>query len=158
NFYGVKVIVRAGTCGAWQPNIKLFDLLIAEDAITNSSWARLHGLDDEAALRGDPEMLEYAKQAADEIGVNHFEGRIYTSDVFYGQKSLGTEKYCKQGVLGVEMETFALYQLAHEHHIKALSILTVSDSLFYKEELTSDQRSKMRKMVEIGISILEKYA
>ena len=158
NFYGVKVIVRAGTCGAWQPGIKLLDLLIAEDAITNSNWPTLHGLPNDIIIKGDPGMLEYAKEAADEIGVNHFEGRIYTSDVFYGQKSLGLEKYSKQGVLGVEMETFGLYQIAQEFGIKALSILTVSDSLVYKEELTSEQRSKMRRMIEIGISILEKYA
>ena len=57
NFYDVKVIVRAGTCGAWQPGINLLDLLIAEDAITNSNWPVLHGLPNDVIIKGDPVLL-----------------------------------------------------------------------------------------------------
>ena len=157
-FYDVRVIVRAGTCGAYQPYLNLTDLIIAEEAITDSNWPKLHGLDNDIILKADEEMVEYAKNAANQLGVRHHEGRIITSDVFYDQNPDEWKKYSSQGILGVEMETFALYQIAQEHGIKALSIISVSDSYFQHEEMPPNLRSHLTKMVEVGIDILEKYA
>lgn len=157
-FYNVRVIVRAGTCGAYQQFLGLTDLIIAKEATTDSNWPMLHGLDNNTVLSADPELVEYAKEAAFELGVRHYEGKILTSDVFYDQDPEGWKKFSEQGILGVEMETYALYQLAQEHGIKALSIISVSDSYFYHEEMPPSLRSHLTKMVEIGIEILEKFA
>ena len=157
-FYDVKVIVRAGTCGGYQPELNLLDLVIASEVITDSNWPKLHGLDNDTVLTADEDIIDIAKKAADEIGVIHHEGRIITSDVFYDQDPNEWKKYQKQGVLSVEMETFALYQLAREHGVKALSIVSVSDSFVHHQEMTHEQRSQLTKMVQIGIAILEKYA
>lgn len=157
-FYDVKVIVRAGTCGAYQPELNLLDLVLASEVITDSNWPKLHGLDNDTVLTADEDIVEAAKKAADGVGVVHHEGRILTSDVFYDQDPNAWRKYYKQGVLGVEMETFALYQLAREHNVKALSIVSISDSFHHHEELTHERRSQLTKMVQIGIAILEKYA
>lgn len=157
-FYDVKVIVRAGTCGAYQPELNLFDLVIASEVVTDSNWPKLHGLDNDVVLKADDDIVEIAKKEADKIGVIHHEGKIITSDVFYDQDPNAWKEYQKQGILSVEMETFALYQLAQEHGVKALSIVSVSDSFVHHQETTHEQRSQMTKMVQIGISILEKYA
>ena len=157
-FYDVRVIVRAGTCGAYQPYLNLTDLIIASEAITDSNWPKLHGLDNDIVLKADEEMIGYAKDAANQLGVRYHEGRIITSDVFYDQNPDEWKKYSAQGILGVEMETFALYQIAQEHGIKALSIISVSDSYFQHEEMPPNLRSHLTKMVEVGIDILEKYA
>lgn len=156
-FYDVKVIVRAGTCGGYQPELNLLDLVIASEVITDSNWPKLHGLDNDVILKADEDIVNIAKEAADELGVNHHEGRIITSDVFYDQDPNEWKKYQKQGVLSVEMETFALYQLAMEHHVKAISIVSVSDSFVHHQEMTHEQRSQLTKMVQVGIKILEKY-
>ena len=157
-FYDVRVIVRAGTCGAYQPELQLADLIIASEAITDSNWPKLHGLPNDVVLKADKDLVENAKEAATIKGVVHSTGRIITSDVFYDQNPEEWKKYYKQGVLGVEMETFALYQLAQEFGIKALSIVSVSDSYHHHEEMPPNKRSQLTKMVQIGIAILEKYA
>ena len=157
-FYDVRVIVRAGTCGAYQPELQLADLIIASEAITDSNWPKLHGLPNDIALKADKELVEKAKEAAMINGVVHYEGKILTSDVFYDKDPEEWKKYYKQGILGVEMETFALYELAQEFGIKALSIVSVSDSFHFHQEMPPKKRSQLSKMVQIAISILEKFA
>ena len=157
-FFDVKVIVRAGTCGAYQPFLNLTDLIIASEATTDSNWPMLHGLPNDIVMSADPELIKYANEAAFELGVRHYEGKILTSDVFYDQDPNTWKKYSEKGVLGVEMETYALYQLAKEHGVKALSIVSVSDSYFHHEEMPPNVRSHLAKMVQIGIRILEKFA
>lgn len=157
-FFGVRVIVRAGTCGGYQKELQLTDLIIAEEAITDSNWPKLHGLNNDTVLTADPDLVRNAEEAAFKIGVHYHKGKILTSDVFYDQDPNSWKEYASQGVLGVEMETFALYQLAKEHGVKALSIVSVSDSFLHHEELSPEKRSQLTKMVQVGISILEKYA
>ena len=157
-FYDCKVFVRAGTCGGYQPELQLSDLIIASEVITDSNWPRLHDLPDDAVLKAPNDMVEIAKKEADKLGVKHHEGKIITSDVFYDKNINAWQKYYKDGLLGVEMETFALYELAQEFSIKALSIVSVTDNYHNDEIMTHELRSHLTKMVEIGIRILEKYA
>jgi purine-nucleoside phosphorylase len=158
--YGVEVIIRIGTCGAYQPGIQLKDLIIAEGACTDSNWAgqfNLHGGTFSAIA--DYDLLETAVSAAKAGGFRYRVGNIYSSDVFYDYKSESWKKWADLGCLGVEMESFALYCNAAVLHKKALCICSVSDSFCFNEKLSSQDRQEgLRNMVMTALVVAEKFA
>ena len=83
-------------------------------------------------------------------------GNILSSDIFYNDTPEIWKKWAKMGILAVEMESYALYSIAASLNKKALCILTVSDSLCFKEETTAEERqTSFRKMMEIALETAE---
>lgn len=150
--YGVKNLIRVGTCGAMQEHIRIRDLVLAQSASTDSSFNRnvFGGWD--YAPTADFRMLRAAYDQAQSRGVKPHVGNIFSSDVFYRDDRTITDLLTKYGVLAVEMETTALYTLAAKHGANALSILTVSDHLITGEVTTPQERQNtFKSMMEIAL-------
>ena len=152
--YNVKTIIRVGTCGAFQPYLKIGDIVLAMTASTDSHVNKLRfgGMDYAPAANFD--LLLKAYETAKELGIDAHVGGMFAGDTFYHDDPGWWKKWADYGVLVVEMETSALYTLAAKFKIAALSILTVSDSLVTGEAASAEQREKgYSKMAEIALEI-----
>ena len=150
--YGVKNLIRVGTCGAMQAHIRIRDLVLAQSASTDSSFNRnvFGGWD--YAPTADFGMLRAAYDQAQSRGVKPHVGNVFSSDVFYRDDRTITDLFAKYRVLAVEMETTALYTLAAKHGANALSMLTVSDHLITGEITTPQERQNtFQSMMEIAL-------
>lgn len=158
HFYGVENIIRVGTTGALSEKLKLRDLVIAQGACTDSSFAHQFALPGVFAPLADFTLLETAVAAARERGLEPPVGNILSSDVFY-HKTHGGLEWAPMGVLAIDMETAGLYAVAAEAGKRALTICTVTDSLVTKEELSPAQRqSSLREMMEIALETAVRMA
>jgi purine-nucleoside phosphorylase len=142
NDYGVKHLMRIGSCGGMQPDIKVRDVLIAQAASTDSSMNRLRFNGMDFAPTASFRMLKTAWDIAHAEGIEVKVGNTLSSDTFYGEEPDGWRLWAKYGVLAVEMETSALYTLASRFGVDALTILTVSDDLVTGEATTSQERER----------------
>lgn len=152
--YNVKYAVRVGTCGAMQPDVKLRDIILAEGACTDSDFNHYQFAGTYCPI-ANFEMLRGAYKKAGERGLAVKVGNVYSTDIFYNADKPGEDMWSKYGVLGVEMETAALYTLAAKNGVKAMSVLTVSDSGFTKEVMTSEERrSSLDSAIELALDTL----
>jgi purine-nucleoside phosphorylase len=154
--YNVKNLIRIGTCGALQPDIKLRDIVIAMSSSTDSAInkIRFNGMD--YAPTASFKLLKKAYDVAIEQGIQPKVGNILTTDTFYHDDHLSWKLWAKFGVLAVEMETAGLYTLAAKYKVDALTILTVSDSLVTGEATSAEERQKtFMDMVKIALEIAE---
>jgi purine-nucleoside phosphorylase len=138
--YGVKVLIRVGSCGALAPDVRLGDVLIALGASTDSKVNRIRFLDHDFAALADFGLLERAVAVARAQGVPVRVGNVFSSDFFYTPQPQMFDVMEKMGILGVEMEAAGLYGVAAEHGARALAMLTVSDHIRRGEHLSADER------------------
>jgi purine-nucleoside phosphorylase len=152
NFYGVKTLIRVGSCGSIQKSIKIRDLVMATSASTNSAMVSLRFNGMGFAPTADWTLLSKAAQVAAAMGIELKTGNILSSDTFYDEDPESWKLWARYGVLAVEMEAAALYTLAARFGAKALCLLTVSDSIVTKEETTSEEREKtFTRMMEVAL-------
>ena len=138
--YGVQKLIRVGTCGAIQEDVKVRDVILAQSATSDSRMNQViwgGGID--FAPTADFDLLYKAYNAGKEAGLNLKVGNIFTADMFYSDEQQ-YEKLAKYGVLAVEMESAALYTLAAKFGRQALSVLTVSDHIITGEATSSEER------------------
>ena len=156
NFYGVETIIRVGSCGGFTPDLHARDIIIAMGACTNGNYASQYNLPGTFAPIADFGMVKKAAEECEKLGVNYRVGNILSSDMFYDDANSGMQ-WTKMGVLGVEMESAALYCNAARAGKKALCICTVSDSFVYPEENTTaeERQTSFTKMMEIALNIAE---
>ncbi|MBR4800344.1 MAG: purine-nucleoside phosphorylase [Clostridia bacterium] len=154
NFYGVKTIIRVGSCGAFDKDLHARDIIIAMGACTNGNFASQYRLPGTFCPLADFDLARRAAELCKEAGVNFKVGNILTSDMFYGEENQ-VDAWTKMGVLGVEMETAALYMNAARAGKKALTICTVSDSFVYPEENVSaeDREKSFTAMMKIALEL-----
>lgn len=157
--YGVDAIIRVGTCGSYQPEIKLKDVLICTAASTDSNWIGQFKLNGMYSPAGDLDLIIAAKEAAEKENIRYHSGNILSADVFYDFDPDMWKTWAKLGVMGVEMESFALYVNAAMLKKKALCLLTVTDSFVdHTYKLTSEERAfGLSQMVQLGIRTAEKF-
>ena len=154
HFYGVKNLIRVGSCGALQGNLKLYDVIIGMGASTNSSYAHQYGLPGTYSATASWDLMYKAVRVAEEKGIPVHVGNILTSDTFYSADTDSIAKWQSMNILAVEMESFALYCNAAHAGVNALTILTVSDSIVNKEETTPEEREKsFTRMMEIALEL-----
>lgn len=154
HFYGVKNLIRVGSCGAYDKNLKLFDIILGMGASTNSGFGHQYKLPGTFSAIASWDLLYKAKQVADQKAIDIHVGNILSSDVFYNFYPEEFEKWAAMGVLAVEMEAYSLYCTAAAAGVNALTILTVSDSLVTKLETTSEERETgFTKMMEIALEL-----
>ena len=139
NDYGVKKLIRVGTCGSIHHDVKVRDVILAQSASTNASLNDIIFNGINYAPTGDFSLLLQAYQAGQEKGLNLRVGNVFTEDLFYNDNA-DHEKWAQYGILGLEMETAALYTLAAKFGRQALSVLTVSDHLLTGEVTTAEER------------------
>ena len=151
--YGAKTLIRIGSCGAMQEDVKVRDIILAMTASTLSTPSRGIFRELNFAPCADYDLLRHAANAAASRPVATHVGGIYSSDVFYDERPDLNEQMTRHGILGVEMEAAELYILAARHKARALAVLTVSDHLLTGEALPSDQReTSFGDMVEIALT------
>jgi len=154
-FYGVKNIIRIGSCGALPLDVKVRDVVIGMGASTDSmvNRNRLGGLD--FAAMASFSLLEKAVAAARAKDINVKVGNVFTSDLFYNPSETLFDTLEKYGVLAVEMEAAGLYGVAAEYGINALAIFTVSDHIRTGEALSAELRqTSFNEMVEVALGCL----
>ena len=153
NFYGVENIIRIGSAGMINQNLKVRDIVAGMSAYTNSNFGRQYGFDGNVAPCCSYELLSKAVEAGKKLGQELVCGAIYSSDIFYDE-SLGAGKLEKLGVLAVEMEAAALYMNAARAGKNALCICTISDNPKTGEGLSAeDRQNTFTKMMEIALEI-----
>lgn len=146
NFFGVDNIIRVGSAGGMNKDIKVRDIIIAQGACTDSNYAHTFNLPGTFAPIADFNLLKTAVKKADELSLSYSVGNILSSDVFYNdfegvpENMTSSALWGKMGVLGVEMEAAALYMNAARSGKSALAILTVSDHLLTGESLSAEER------------------
>jgi purine-nucleoside phosphorylase len=154
HFYGVKNLIRIGSCGALQKDLKLYDVILGIGASTNSNYAKQYNLPGTYSATASWKLLYKAKQVADQKDIHVTVGNILSSDTFYSADSTDSKRWADIGILAVEMEAYALYCNAAAAGVNALCILTVSDSIVNKEETTAEEREKsFTKMMEIALEL-----
>jgi len=154
--YRAKNLIRIGSCGSMQADIKIRDVILAISASTDShiNKIRFHGMD--YASTANFELLKKAYDIALGKDISVKVGSVLTTDTFYNDDPNSWKHWANYGILAVEMETAALYTLAAKFKVNALSILTVSDSLVTREETTSEERQKtFNQMVEVALELAE---
>ncbi len=153
--YEVKNLIRIGTAGSLQEDIKVKDIVLAMAACTNSSFNKnkFNGADYAPAANFD--LLLKAYQHAQSMNIKIKVGNVLSSDIFYEEQADYYKKWMEYGVLCVEMETAALYTIAAKYKVSALSVLTASDSLITDETTTAEERqSSFHEMVKIALDII----
>ena len=155
--YGVKTLIRVGSAGSYQEDVKIRDIVVALSTSTDSNInnRRFKGASFAPTVNFD--LLSKVLKTAEEKNIKIKAGNILTSDEFYNDDPSYFKKWAEFGVLAVEMETAALYTLASKYKAKALSILTISDSLVSPEITSSEEREKtFNEMIELALETVIK--
>lgn len=153
NFYGVENIIRVGSAGSIQQNLKPYDVIAAMSAYTDSNYGKQFGFEGMMAPCCDFNLLNKAMDASKGLGINLTLGPIMSSDVFYDVKTTPTYKtLAPLGVMALDMETFALYLNAAYAGKNALTLLTVTDNLLTCESLPPEERqNSLNSMIKIAL-------
>jgi purine-nucleoside phosphorylase len=141
--YDVDNIIRVGTAGALLKDIKVRDIIIATGACTDSNYAFNFGLNGTISAVPSFELLKKADEAVQQLklGDKVRFGQLLSTDVFYKDKP-DTLDWAKMGVIGVEMESYALFLNAARAGKRALSICAISDNIVSKQELSAEERAQ----------------
>jgi purine-nucleoside phosphorylase len=154
SFYDVEKIIRIGSAGAYSPELKLYDVLLAEKAYSESSYAKTMGVSNRKILSASKALNNRILKASEKLDIPVKLTTIHSSDVFY---RLNHEEfkdiYKNFGAEAVEMESFALFANAKALKKKAACLLTVSDSLVTHEATTALERQEaFTKMMEVALN------
>ncbi|MBX7264741.1 purine-nucleoside phosphorylase [Micromonospora sp. Llam7] len=156
NEYGVKSLIRVGSCGALTEDLQLRDVIAAIGSSTDSNMNRMRfdGLIDYAPV-ADFGLLRTSVEVAERRGISMRVGPILAADAFYTDRPDLYDRLAEYGVLAVEMESAALYTIAARFRARALTLLTVSDHIKTGEKTTSQEREQtFSQMVEIALDTI----
>lgn len=152
--FGVKNLIRVGSAGACRKEVEIRDIVFAMSASTNSAINN-HRFKGDYACTADFELMMKAVKSAEAKNIKIKAGNVLTSDEFYADDFNGYKHWANFGILAVEMETAGLYTVAAKHGVRALTILTISDSLVTGEQTTSEERqTTFKEMIEIALGTL----
>ena len=140
-FYDVDAIIRVGSAGAYVSELNLFDLVLADSAWSESTYALAQSGESQDVQQPDPQLNEIIRSAAHKLQVPLHEGRIHSSDVFYHEQD-ELARYRSHGCVCVEMESFALFHNARVCGKQAACLLTISDSLISGVQTSAAQRER----------------
>lgn len=155
NEYGVKNLIRVGSAGAYKEEVKLHDVVIAMTASSTSGINNIRFAGSHYSPTADFELFMKAANYAQENNIAVKAGNVLSSDEFYEDDPEAYKKWADYGVLCVEMETAGLYTIAAKHKVKALSVLTISDSLVTGEHISADAREKsLNNMIKIALGAI----
>lgn len=153
-FYGARQLIRVGSCGAMQEDIDLYSVIAASSASTDSRFLHQYRLPGTYAPTASWKLLRAVDREAQRQQKELLVGNILSSDVFYNDDEEASARWARMGVLGVEMESAALYAIAARHGIDALGIFTVSDNLVTGEKTTAAEReTAFTEMIELALPL-----
>ncbi len=153
NVYGVKNLIRVGTCGGLHASVKIRDLVIAQAATTNSAMVRDAFPGFGFAPIADYRLLSLMAGKAEKSGLNFHVGNMFSTDIFYYPNGLADYGALpSHGVIGVEMESAALYLIAARFGARALTVCTMTDCLVTGQEISAGERqSSLKEMVTLAL-------
>lgn len=152
NFFGVNNIIRVGSAGSINYDVKVRDIVIGMGACTNSSYADQYKLNGTFAPIANYDLMKTAIKHSESLGAKYHVGNLLSTDCFYNEISEFDKGWSKMGVLAVEMEAAALYMNAARAGKRALAICTVSDHILTGESLDSTARqTSFTQMMEIAL-------
>ncbi len=156
-FYDVESIIRIGSAGAYSPDLKLYDVVLATSVYSESTYAKTQNGDTRNILYPNAELVERIRNSGKKLDIKLHEGMIHSSDVFYRESSdyLTQDENVKNS-LACEMESFALFHNAEVLGKKAACLLTISDSFVYPEVTTPEERQKsFTNMMKVALDAAE---
>ena len=152
NMYGVDNIIRVGSAGAYTDKLNLYDVVLAESAYSESSYAKTQNGEQRDILYSDEGINKIIIDTAKDLNQKLEFGTIHSSDVFYKENNDFQTKYEKYGCLACEMESFALFHNANISGKKAACLITISDSLVTHEATTSEERqNSFNAMIKLAL-------
>ncbi len=155
NDYGVKNLIRVGSAGSYQKDINLHDIVIAMAASSTSGINNTRFVNCDYSPTADFDLFMKAVLYAKENNIPIKAGNVLSSDQFYEDNFESYKDWADFGVLCVEMEAAGLFTIAAKFKVKALAILTISDSLLTGESITADEREgSFSRMMEIALNTL----
>lgn len=150
--FGCKTLIRIGTAGSLQEDVKIRDVVLAMSSSTDSNINKLRFNGADYAPTANAELFLKAHEIATANGLSVKAGNILTSDTFYGDVPDSWKHWAKFGILCVEMETTQLYTTAAKFGVKALTLLTISDSLVTGEYTTAEERQlTFNDMIKVAL-------
>jgi purine-nucleoside phosphorylase len=153
--YGVKRVIRVGSCGTVHPEVALRDIVIALGAATDSGVNRMRFGGYDLAATASFDLLRKAVRAAEKRELSFHVGNVFSADLFYAADPCQIELIEKNNILGIEMETAGIYGIAAGLHAQALAICTVSDNIKSGERLTSAERqTSFDEMIELALETI----
>lgn len=151
--YGAKNLIRIGSAGSMKKSVKLRDIIIAMSASTDASFNKIRFGGMDYAATADYSLLEKSVAIAKKQICRFHVGKILSSDIFYADNPDSWKLWANYGVLAVEMEAAALYTIAAKFGVRALTLLTISDSLIDGSHISSEDREKtFTDMMEIALN------
>lgn len=154
--YGVKKLIRVGTAGSLNPDVHVRELVLAQAAATTSRIIKNDWPEYDLPQIANFELLDKAYHIAKDLNLTTHVGNVLSVDLFYSDLFEKNVKLGTIGVKAVEMEAAALYYLAAKHHVEALAILTISDSLVNPDEDTTaeERQTTFTDMMTVGLETL----
>jgi len=150
--YGVKCVMRVGSCGTSHPDVKLRDIIIAQGASTDSNVNRMRFGGYDLAPLASFELVQKAVAAAKARKVRYHVGNIFSADLFYTPDATMFETMAKYNIYGIEMEAAGIFPIASEYNVEALAICTVSDDIPSGDALTTDERATtFNEMIDVAL-------
>lgn len=153
--YDVENIIRIGSAGSYSKDVNLYEVILADSAWSESSFAKTAFGYDEDVLFPSEQLNQKLKDAAKRLNIPLVEGRIHSSDVFYRDSGVSFEDIFKDtGSVAVEMESFALFANARKLNKHAACLVTISDSLVTHEVTTAQERqNSFTKMMQVALEL-----
>lgn len=153
--YGVDTLIRIGSAGALRTDLPVRSLVAAMSACTDSSFNRRRFGGADFAPTASFDLLQAAVAAAGARDIPIRVGSVITSDEFYQDDPGYWQTWADYGVLCAEMETAAIYTVAAKYGIRALSLLTISDSIVAPEALSADERERgFDQMISVALDLV----
>lgn len=153
-FYDVDNIIRIGSAGAYSEELKLYDVMLALDAYSESSFAKVQSGEEANILSSSSRLNEMIKAVATELDQKILAGRLHSSDVFYKTNDNFQELYDRYGCLACEMESFALFNTAKILNKEAACLVTISDHFITGEKATSEEReTSFDAMIKLALLV-----
>ncbi|WP_127140932.1 purine-nucleoside phosphorylase [Flagellimonas marinaquae] len=151
--YGVKNVIRVGSAGSYQKDIKLNDIVLAMAASTTSGINNSRFVNSDYSPTANFDLFIKAVNYAQQHNIPIKAGNVLSSDEFYEDDPKAYKHWAEYGILCVEMEAAGIYTIAAKYKVKALTVLTISDSLITGEQLSAEAReSSFREMVQIALA------
>ncbi|MFO7969824.1 MAG: purine-nucleoside phosphorylase [Candidatus Izemoplasmatales bacterium] len=156
-FFDVENIIRIGSCGAYSKDLDLYDTILASDAYSESTYAFVQNKEKRDTLPASKTLNKKLVEIAEDLNIPLNVGTIHSSDVFYRENPEDALKQAKaKKLLGVEMESYALFHNANVTGKKAACLLTVSDSLVTNKTTTPEERqTAFTNMMKIALEMAE---
>lgn len=155
-FYNVEKIIRVGSCGGISPNLNLFDIVLADNSCSDSTYAFIQNGSTYQTIEGSANISNKIAEIANQNGIKIIRGNVYSTDVFdWYQDKKNNDIISKYNCIAAEMETFSLFHNAKILNKEAACLLTVVDSVNKQESITSEEREQhLKTMIELTLKSL----